>query len=564
MRRSISRLLILLFLAANGLPQIPAERIKTGDGDPFDIGFARSFSASRPGVTVSASQPTVGRESKKILGDLSEAIQLVRENYADGDRVDLNSLTKNAITGALQTLDPHSSYFDSVEYGEFLDEQQSEYSGIGATIGGYWLNGEFNTYIKSTVPGSPAAAARLVFGDQIVRVDDQTVTGKSADEVTEAVRGTAGTRVRLTIKRAASGRLETVDIRRRLVPQPSIKDTFVLPGGIGYVAMTEGFNYSTADELAAALKQLHRQPLKGLILDIRENPGGILEQAVRVAERFLPAGSVIVSQRGRSKIDNRVWTSTNRSPETLPLVLLVNENSASASEILAGALQDHDRALIVGEKTFGKGLVQSLFDGPAGTGLTLTTARYYTPSGRSIQRDYSDGNLYDYYFHRSPASAEIRSIAKTSSNRSVFGGDGIDPDEASPAVRYTRAEQEIDRLAFFFIIDLINNRLSKNYLDDLKYIKTSDAPGVENITNSRLMFGFREFAGRERAVAINDETMDSERHFMAERLLYNLTLAMNGDRLASRIDIADDAAVKKAMSQLPRARDLAALAMRQK
>ena len=169
------------------------------------------------------------------------------------------------------------------------------------------------------------------------------------------MRGKKGTIARLTIERAANGKLETVEIRRNRVPQPSIPDAYMIRQGIGYVDMSEGFNYTTLDELNVALTELHKQGMTSLILDLRENPGGILDQAVGVAEKFLPAGSTIVTQRGRFKIDSRIWTSKNPKPENLPLVVLVNEGSASASEIVAGAMQDYDRALIIGEKTFGKG-----------------------------------------------------------------------------------------------------------------------------------------------------------------------------------------------------------------
>src|SRR6185369_7846585 len=314
-------------------------------------------------------------------------------------------------------------------------------------------------YVLATVPGSPAAAAKLSFGDRIVKIGDQAMTGRDAADVSEAVRGNAGSRLSLTVEKAATGRQETVEITRRVVPQPSVKDSFVMPGDIGYISMSEGFNYTTASEVAAALKRLHRQPLNGLIIDLRENPGGILEQAVLVAEKFLPAGSVIVTQRGRTKLDNRVWVSKNPNPEKLPLVLLVNENTASASEILAGSLQDNDRALIVGDRTFGKGLVQSLFDGPNGSGLTLTTGRYFTPSGRCIQRDYSDGNIYDYYAHRTAATAQKGPESHTSSNRPVFGGDGIEPDETVKAAELNDLERDLADTLFFFTRDAVYGRV---------------------------------------------------------------------------------------------------------
>ena len=386
-------------------------------------------------------------------------------------------------------------------------------------------------------------------------VNGRNVSGKDTDEVRDAVRGDAGSKLSLTVERASTGNTETLNIHRRMMQQPSIRDSFLLPGGVGYIAMTEGFNYTTADELSAALRQLHKEGAKGLVLDIRENPGGILEQAVRIAEKFLPAGSLILTQRGRSKLDNRVWTSANRSPETMPLVLLVNEDSASASEILAGALQDHDRALIVGERTFGKGLVQSLFDGPNGTGLTLTTARYYTPSGRCIQRDYSDRSLYDYYNHHTAIAADKQSLARTSANRTVFGGDGIEPDVAIRSHQMDKSERGLDDLIFFFTRDLVNGRLGNSL--KTSFIKTSASDAPDAAGNAQLFSEFEKYAktGAENTLAGID--LQSKQSFINERINYYLTLARRGDVVANRLNMSSDLPVLRALSELPKARQLA-------
>jgi carboxyl-terminal processing protease len=554
------RLLYLTFTvlcaASQTLSQLPLSRINDAI-DPFEIGNSRSFFASRGGKPISDPSPMGGRESRKIIGDLAEAIEVIRSNHVAGREIDLNAITKSAISGALQSLDPHSSYFDAPEYGDFLNEEQSEYSGIGASITGFARGEQYDTYVTSVLPGSPAALARLSFGDRIIRVNGESVSGRDTNTVSEAVRGAAGTMLNLTVERAATGHIETLFIRRRLVQQPSIRDTYLLPGGIGYIAMTEGFNYTTANELAASLRQLHKDGAKGLILDIRENPGGILEQAVRVAEKFLPAGSLILTQRGRSKLDNRVWTSTNRSPEAMPLVLLVNENSASASEILAGALQDHDRALIIGQRTFGKGLVQSLFDGPQGTGLTLTTARYYTPSGRSIQRDYSDGRLYDYYNHRVDEATMKRTEARTSANREVFGGDGIEPDIQIASHQMGKIERDLDDAMFFFTRDLLNGRLNSGFSLKMNIVKTGMSETADASLNEQLLNEFQNYAKREPGSAFTDADLTSERLFIGQRLSYYITLARKGDILANRLATTNDVPVLKAMSELPRARELA-------
>jgi len=552
MRRPLTLTLVLSTAAASLFAQGPTASLGKYSDDLFEISPNRTFSASRGGNEQPS--PAGSREVRKVVTDLAEALEIIRRNHANGDRIDFNGISRSAIDGALETLDPHSSYFDPTEYQEFLEEQESEYSGIGATIAGYSQDGSQDTYVVSVYPSSPAALARLAYGDRIIKVNKEDFTDRSSDDVRDAVRGNAGTKVTLTIEKASTGRVETVELRRRVVPQPSIKDAFVLPGSIGYVAMTEGFNYTTANELSEALKKLHSRGIKGLILDLRENPGGILEQAVRVAEKFLPAGATIVTQRGRSMIDNRVWRSANRNPETMPLVLLVNENSASASEILAGALQDNDRALIVGERTFGKGLVQSLFDTPYGSGLTLTTGRYYTPSGRSIQREYTGASIYDYYNHRSPVAARSTEPLKTSRNRNVYGGDGIEPDAAAKSRELSQAEIELADQIFFFTRDLVNGRGPLSFASS-KFVRTSTSSRLDDVVNADLVEKFEVFAAR--SGRISTQLLTTERQFIIDRLKYDLTLAVRGDTEANRLFLLSDEPVLTALSQFPKARELA-------
>jgi len=555
MKRSLHLILSLFCVAAPTLAQFPIGRMNDVGFDLFDIGTSRSFYASKGGAAAVEPAPVNGRENQRIISDLAEAIEIIRSKHVEGRTIDVSALTKSAIGGALQSLDPHSSYFDASEYSEFLSEEQSEYSGIGATIAGFWRDGRFDTYVTSTIAGSPAAAARLAFGDRIVSVNGTNFSGKDTDDVSNAVRGDAGSKLSLIVERGATGNIETVNIRRRMVQQPSISDAFLLPGSIGYIAMNEGFNYTTADEISAALHELHKQGAKGLILDIRENPGGIVEQAVRVAEKFLPAGSLIVTQRGRSRLDNRVWTSSNRSPETMPLVLLVNEDSASASEILAGALQDHDRALIIGERTFGKGLVQSLFDGPNSTGLTLTTARYYTPSGRCIQRDYSDGSLYDYYNHHETIAADKQTVARTSANRTVFGGDGIEPDVLIRSHQMDKTERDLNDFIFFFTRDLISGRLGYSLKTNL--VKTSASDPSYVTADAQLFNEFQKYAQTGTENLSTGIDLQSKQSFINERINYFLTLARRGDLSANRLNLTNDLPVLKAVSELPKARELA-------
>ena len=411
---------ILLVLASPVLSQQQPPK-----SDPFSIETGKRFSASRSqGRAYSDSE---AGSPGKLTKQFNEALDVILKNQAGDSTAEIESLTKSAISGMLSTLDPHSYYFDPTEYNELLSDQRSEYFGIGASIANYSIDGKFDTYITSTFPRSPAFEKRLRFGDKVLEVDGESVAGKSAYFVRNKIRGPIGSTVQLKIERTGSSVPFLVILRRNRVSQPSIDDAYMLKDNIGYIDLTSGFNFTTERELEAALEELKAQGMNALILDLRDNTGGILEQAVRVAEKFLPMGKPIVSQRGRSAFDNHVWHSKSKKPLKIPLVVLVNDETASASEIVAGALQDYDRAIIVGSKTFGKGLVQSVIDLPKGAGLALTTAKYYTPSGRLIQRDYT-GGLYEYYQHKNGETEQIRKSRRTVGGRVVYDGDGIQPD----------------------------------------------------------------------------------------------------------------------------------------
>src|SRR5437588_5793414 len=220
--------------------------------------------------------------------------------------------------------------------------------------------------------------------------------GHPSSEVRDKIRGPRNSVVRITVETAADGSKRTVEITRDAVPQPSVPDAYMIRPGVGYIDMTRGFNYDTAQGLEDALDVLHQRGMTSLVLDLRNNPGGFLDKAIEVASAFLPAGQLVLTQKGRNGLNDRTYRSNNSNPDRTPLVILVNEYTASASEIVSGAMQDHDRAMIVGQTTFGKGLVQSIIPMDYGTGLTLTSAKYFTPSGRLIQRDYSQGGWYNY------------------------------------------------------------------------------------------------------------------------------------------------------------------------
>jgi len=521
--------------------------------DPFSVKHGTSFSAS--GGTTATSNAKATEITEEIRG----AEELIRRNYAGG-RVNSSDLTKSSLDGMLRTLDPHSSYFDASEWKDMLEEERSSYTGIGATITNFERAGVVETYILSTFPNTPASRAQLRFGDKIVAVNGEKVSGKNSDEVRDKLRGPNGTVFNISIQRAATGRVQTLDIKRSHVAQPSIPDAYMLRQGIGYIDLAEGFNYTTGDEFSAALADLNRQGMKSLILDLRGNGGGIVDEAVKVAGKFLPVGTTILTQRGRTRLDNHVWRSMNVSPETMPLVVLVNEDTASASEIVAGALQDEDRALIVGERTFGKGLVQSVIDLPGRAGLTLTTARYLTPSGRSIQRDYTKMDIYDYYNHKSPSSGIDKAYfeARTITDRKVLGGDGILPDELVKADTLTAEQVRLQDPLFFFARDVVNG----NIIGLANYRPTVFAYGtrvrsVDFAITDALLAQFNAFA---KSLKIPVETLEKESAFIRQQLRYNLAMAAYGAVSAEQVLIDNDPQIVKALEVLPRAGVLAQLA----
>jgi len=553
---------VFLFFVVSASLVFSQKREKTAlqlpEVEPFSINIGKSFAASS-----SHSKTLSNRTDRTVIAeDFTDALEIIRNNHVGSKKNDYNRLTKTSISAMLRTLDPHSNYFDSTDYEELLTDQQSEYFGIGATIVNFEKTGEIDTYIVSTFPDSTANRAQLKFGDKILAVNGEKVSGKDSGIVRDKVRGRQGSIVRLTIERAETKRIETIEVKRNRVPQPSLPDAYILRPGIGYIDLSNGFNYTTADELSVALKELHAQGMNSLILDLRDNPGGILDQSVKVAEKFLPIGSTIVAQRGRYGIDNRVWNSANKSAENLPLVVLVNENSASASEIVAGALQDHDRALIIGEKTFGKGLVQSIINLPYGSGLTLTTARYFTPSGRSIQRDYQHTDSYDYFNHKVNLSEQEKNktATKTANGRKVFGGDGISPDETVKRTNLTPQQIQMLDSLFFFARELVNGKIRgfENYKSQNlsnpygQRVKPTDAPVTDELLAAYASFMEQDIS-RKKAMP----NFAKERNFIKLRLRHNLIMAYYGSVSANQVLIEEDSQVGKAIEVLPNARLLA-------
>ena len=524
----------------------------------------RSASANSSGSKTMATAPL-------IKSDLAEALSVIQANHIDGKKLDYNSIFKSSISGMLSVLDPHSTYFDPVEFASFKTEQRSEYFGIGATIEDLREGTDVNTFIRATFDESPAARAGLRFGDRITAVDGQSMQGKTFPEVRKFLLGPRGTVVKVTVNHAGNHETETVSITRDAVSLPSIAQTYMVRPGVGYVAMTGGFNTTTADEFEVALKDLHTKGMNMLILDLRENRGGLLIQAVRVANTFLQRGQMIVSQKGRFRDSSQAYAAVNEAPDNVPLVVLVNGNTASAAEIVAGALQDHDRALIVGETTFGKGLVQYPFQLDYDSALLLTIAKYFTPSGRLIQRDYSNGGFYNYYFpgglaaDKNPkANPQNGPESHTDTGRAVYGGGGISPDEVAKPGTISANERHLRDSIFAFALELTTGRVPgfeaykvQRAIEFQHDLQADDFP----VTDA-LFKALKQFAASKPIFKVTPEQFDRSRPFAERQLRYNVLSAAYGYRTATQVFNEGDPQIARAVDAMPRARDLALAANR--
>ena len=446
---------VVLFLVAFLGVSTFSQSLPLIENRPFKLERGSSFAAS--GHSQAKRTRTLNTRPKQIINDIKEAMAVIQQN---GIGINAGDPLQETVEGMLRTLDPHSHYYTQSDWTELIDDYNNEYVGVGVSIISRQNGDSMRTYVVSTVPGSPAADAKMHYGDEIIRVGNIETRGKSSTEVSELIRGESGTRVTIQLKNSKDGSIRTSDLTRIKLPQPTVSTAFMVDESVGYIGLTHGFSFTTAAEVRAATAKLTEQGMTALVLDLRGNPGGILEQSVRVAEEFLPVGATIVSQRGKVPSDTRVWRSGKTEKLTIPLILLVDGETASASEVLAGAMQDNDRALIIGERTFGKGLVQNVIDLPDRTGLTLTAAQYYTPSGRSIQRDYSDGSLYNYYNHKNQTAAIDKPsyVAKTITERRVYGGNGIEPD-----IPFTPQKLDtplIDLIAFYTALNVGKSQLS--------------------------------------------------------------------------------------------------------
>jgi carboxyl-terminal processing protease len=501
----------------------------------------------------------------KVVSDYKEALTVIDANYVG--KVDHEKLSESSIQGMLFTLDPHSAFFTREEFRKLYEEQASQFYGIGVSI----LQHRDGVYVQSIIPNTPADKAGLHYGDRFIEIDGKDAREFSSAEVSKNVRGEKGTSVNVKVERAGMNKPIEFNIVRGGVPLPSIRNYFMLKNEVGYVGFTGGFQETSADELDEAISALQKQGMKSLVLDLRNNPGGLLPQAIEVVSRFVPRGQTVVSVKGRSRYaQSQDLPTVGNSTQNFPLVVMINGGSASASEIVAGAIQDYGRGIIVGNDSFGKGLVQRVFPLPFGTGLTLTTARYYTPYGRSLQRDYSSGSIYDYYTHNSP-DAENDDAAPTpeakpkaagvpvatAGGRIFYGGRGIEPDLKVPALAFTPLRGRLNEAAFFFVRQLVAGQIKglESYKTEKQnYNQTVGANDF--IIDNKILDAFRAFVVKDKANGLTIENINSQLDHAKSRLRDELATANNSTEAGQQVLLETDPQVLKAIDAIPEAKKL--------
>ena len=486
----------------------------------------------------SASSDSQFRDSLKNFASVYDA---VAQNYAEpleGDKPD-KAIYDGAIPGMLRTLDPHSNFYDPKSYAKMREDQHGKYYGVGMMIQPQSAGGVQRIVVVSPFEGTPSYKAGIRPGDTIVAVDGKLTDNLASDEVASMLKGPKGTHVKITIAREGTASPLSFDLVRDEIPNNSVDLKYEIRPGVGYIHVKQ-FQETTGREVSEALDGFG--DLKGLVLDLRGNPGGLLSEAVAVCDKFLNKGQMIVSQRGRAFPEQVYRATRGNGGHTFPVVVLTNHGTASAAEIVSGALQDHDRALIVGETTFGKGLVQTVFQLSDNTGLALTTYHYYTPSGRLIQRNYDGVSLYDYYYnHDKPKDTKDREVKLTDSGRTMYGGGGITPDVLFDSPKSNHIQDVL--LAHYAFFDF-----SKHYL--ATHTVAKDFQVDEAVMND-----FKQFL-TSKQISYTEPELASVSDWLKTNLKAELFTSQFGQQEGLKIRANYDPMVLKALSVMPQAATL--------
>jgi len=492
--------------------------------------------------------PLQSNDLQKRLKEYTDLLTAVT-NWSAED-IGSDKFVYASIDGMLRTLDPHTSFLEPKEYSDMQDRQKGTFYGLGILV----TKRNDQVTVITPLEGTPAARLGIRAGDVISEVEGVATEDLSLDEVVKRLKGPKGTTVHIKIQRVGIKEPIPLTIVRAAIPTNSISNVLMIRPGVGYIRIKD-FTSTTVRELDEAIEKLHEQGMQKLVLDLRMNPGGLLDAAVGVADHFLDKGQMIVYTKGRTPDSAQEYTAPGKHEKfDLPLVVLVNRGSASASEIVAGAIQDHDRGMVVGETSWGKGLVQSVYTLQYGAGLALTTSKYYTPAGRNIQRDYS--SVYDYYMADETENGpevplEQRQKFTTATGRTVYGGGGITPDVLIKQPQLARTTQllEVRSAIFNFAVE---------------YAAKHPEVNKEIVVTPAIIEEFARYAA-EKEVAAESDIRDvlqqpADRKFLERALKAEIVAAKYGFDASYPYRLQGDAQVEKAVELFPEAQKLAALA----
>jgi carboxyl-terminal processing protease len=506
------------------------------------------------GSTALATQDEVAQQYKIF----TSALSAIEREYVED--VPSDRLVYGAIDGMLKTLDPHSSFFDPKQYAQMRERQEGRYYGLGISI--QVIDGDIT--VMSVFEGSPAYRAGLRRGDVIARIEGEDTKGWQSDQAVKKLKGPKGTKVKISIRRPGNEKLIDMDAERDEVNITTVRGSFMIDAQTGYIKLGD-FSETSDREVGDALDKLQAQGMKRLVFDLRDNPGGPLEQAIRIANRFLPRGEMVVYTRGRVANADQDYRGTDSPDYTGPMMVLVSRQSASASEIVTGALQDHDRALVVGETTFGKALVQSVYRISEGAGLALTTGRYFTPSGRMIQRPWD--TAFDEYLtytlrEQTPEREHAASALKyTDAGRKVYSGGGIDPDKffAGPVQGFSPTRFGRSLVARAAFANFAENFMAEGdtRMGSASEGKTRMARGF-TVTDA-MVADFKKSLQKEK-IKVDEAAFQKDTDFIKAMIHYEIDVALFGISEAQKNLIAKDPQAQFALTQFPDAVKLTELA----
>jgi carboxyl-terminal processing protease len=505
---------------------------------------------------VSAQSSSDESTLRDSLHEFTDVYSIVEQNYAeplDADKVD-KAIYDGAIPGMLHVLDPHSNFYDPKAFAQMREDQHGKYYGVGMSIAQQPdKNGVVHVVVLAPFEGTPAFKAGIKPGDVIVSIDGKSADGLDSTAVAGMLKGPKGTHVSVTMAREGKDAPLSFDLVRDEIPRSSVDIAFLIKPGVGYIHVTN-FMETTSREVGDALDKFQAASgnLHGLIIDLRGNPGGLLNEAVNMSDKFLQKGQIVVSQRGRAYPD-QVYRATHgeEGKDKYPMVVLVNRNTASAAEIVSGALQDHDRALIVGETTFGKGLVQTVFQISENTGLALTTYHYYTPSGRLIQRSYDGVSLYDYYYVRDDAKKADKSnleVKLTDSGRTVYGGGGITPDEKIDVPELNRFQ--ISLVQHYILAPPSTN--GSGVGNFIKHYLATHVVARDFVVDDAMMQQFKDFL-KANQVDSTDADIAANQDWIKSNIKAELFTSQFGQAEGLQVRAETDPEINKAVTYMPEA-----------